>query len=72
MGRTDQITSALRYESVLGQLTATARAQIAADPINCSQFNFSATNTGVTLPVQPGISIGTDTMRADMSNASRR
>jgi hypothetical protein len=41
------VTSALRYESVLGQLSSAARAQIAADPINCSQFNFSATNTGV-------------------------
>ncbi|NLV29614.1 MAG: TonB-dependent receptor [Acidobacteria bacterium] len=31
----------LRFESVLGQLTDTAREQIAADPINCSQYDFS-------------------------------
>jgi len=43
----ETVTSELRYESVFGQLTNEARAQIAADPLNCSQFNFSATNTGV-------------------------
>ena len=43
----ETVTADLKYESVFGQLTETARAQIAADPLNCSQFNFSPTNTGV-------------------------
>ncbi len=38
----------LRYESVLGQLTQAARNQINADPINCSQFNISLSDWGVT------------------------
>jgi len=35
------------YNSVLGQLTPAARAQIDADPINCSQYNFGIGNAGV-------------------------
>ena len=42
------VTSTLRYESVLGHLTDAAKTQIAADPLNCSQFNFTPANTGVT------------------------
>jgi hypothetical protein len=40
-------TGSLQWQSVLGQLTPEANAQIAADPINCSQFNFAASNAGV-------------------------
>jgi len=35
------------YGSVLGQLTAAAKAQIDADPINCSQYTVGIGNTGV-------------------------
>ena len=35
------------YGNVLGQLSAEAIAQIEADPINCSQYNFGMSNTGV-------------------------
>jgi hypothetical protein len=35
------------YGSVLGQLSAAAKAQIDADPINCSQYNFGGGSTGV-------------------------
>jgi hypothetical protein len=38
----------LRYESVLGALTQAAKNQIIADPINCSQFNISLSDWGVT------------------------
>jgi hypothetical protein len=40
-------TGSLVYGSVLGQLTPDAMAQIAADPYDCSQFDFGMGNTGV-------------------------
>ncbi len=39
-------TGELRYYSVLGELSDTARAQIAQDPINCSAYDFSG-NHGI-------------------------
>jgi hypothetical protein len=40
-------TGTLQWASVLGQLTPQAQAQIAADPINCSKYNFTASDTGI-------------------------
>jgi hypothetical protein len=40
-------TNGLHWMSVLGQLSPAAQAQIAADPVNCSQYDFSLENTGV-------------------------
>jgi hypothetical protein len=37
----------LKWGSVLGELSPTAMAQVAADPINCSQYDFALGNTGV-------------------------
>jgi hypothetical protein len=37
----------MAYGSVLGPLTQGALDQIAADPVNCSQFDFGMSNTGV-------------------------
>jgi len=40
-------TGVLQYASVLGQLSDAAKAQIALDPINCSNYTFTPTSTGV-------------------------
>ncbi len=40
-------TGALTYASVLGQLSPTSLTQLAADPINCSQYTFGIGATGV-------------------------
>ena len=48
-------TAELRFQSVLGELTATARNQIAADPINCSQY-LSSYNDGL-IPVNADFGI---------------
>ena len=37
----------LKWGSVLGELSPEALQQIAADPINCSQYQFALGNTGV-------------------------
>ncbi len=37
----------VQFGSVLGQLTPEALTQLNADPVNCSQYNFSMSNTGV-------------------------
>jgi hypothetical protein len=45
-GKTE--TAALNYQSTLGQLTQTALNQIAADPVNCSQYQFDTLpNNGI-------------------------
>ena len=42
------VTNELRYQSVLGQLSPAAIAQIEADPINCSKYEFfSLPNNGI-------------------------
>ena len=40
-------TGALHLESVLGELTDTARNQLLEDPIDCSAYDFSAANHGL-------------------------
>jgi hypothetical protein len=44
---TTPYTGVLTYASVLGQLSPTALTQLAADPINCSQYTFGMGATGV-------------------------
>jgi len=38
-------TGQLRYQSVFGPLTDAAKAQIAADPVNCSEYDFDVPGT---------------------------
>jgi hypothetical protein len=46
-------TSNLEMQSVLGQLTAAAKAQLAQDPYNCSAYTFDPLGTGTTGVTNP-------------------